>query len=298
MKKNVLRLPIMVFVLAGGAGISAAQERAPMLVESAWLADHLSDTNLVLLHVGDRKEFDHAHIPGAQFISLSDISDPDATLRLELPPIERLQHAFEALGISNSSRIIVYPGKDWYSPSTRVIWTLTYVGLGDRTSLLEGGMAAWRQAGHPIVTDVKTPVGGHLMPSLHPEILADAAYVLAHLHQSGVALLDVRTPKSYAGEPENGTPRFGRIPGARNLPLEVLFDDKDNLKDRSSIAELFKQAGAGPGMQVVSYCYVGQRATLVWFAARLLGYDAKMYDGSWDEWSRRTDLPIEASTKK
>jgi thiosulfate/3-mercaptopyruvate sulfurtransferase len=296
MTKNVLRLAPLMVVLAASAPTAAAKE--PMLVDAAWLAEHLRDSNLVLLHVGDKKEFDEAHIPGAQFIALSDISDPTASLKLELPAVDILQRAFESRGISNNSRIVVYPGKDWYSPSTRVIWTMTYVGLGDRTSLLAGGMPAWREAGHPVVADVRTPNGGHLTPQLHPEILADAAYVLAHLHQPGVVLLDVRLPKSYAGEDEAGSARAGRIPGARSLPLEVLFDDKDNLKDRSAIAELLKQAGVEPGMKVVSYCYVGQRATMVWFAARLLGYEARMYDGSWDEWSKRTDLPIESRTKK
>lgn len=296
MTKNVFRLASMMVALVASVGIAAANE--PMLVDAAWLAEHLHDSNLVLLHVGDKKEFDEAHIPGAQFIALSDISDPSASLKLELPAVDKLQRAFESRGISNDSRIIVYPGKDWYSPSTRVIWTLTYVGLGDRTSLLAGGMLAWRQAGHPVVADVRTPSAGHLAPQVHPEILADAAYVLAHLHQPGVALLDVRLPKAYAGEDEAGSARAGRIPGARSLPLELLFDDKDNLKDRSAIAELLAQAGVKPSMQVVSYCYVGQRATMVWFAARLLGYDARMYDGSWDEWSKRTELPIESPTKK
>ena len=296
MTKTVFRLASMMVALVAGAGIAAAKE--PMLVDAAWLAEHLHDSNLVLLHVGDKKEFDEAHIPGARFIALSDISDPNASLKLELPAVETLERAFESRGISNSSRIVVYPGKDWYSPSTRVIWTLTYVGLGDRTSLLAGGMPAWRQAGHPVVADVRAPSAGHLAPQLHPEILADADYVLAHLHQPGVALLDVRLPKSYAGEDEAGSARAGRIPGARSLPLELLFDDKDNLKEQPAIRELLAQAGVKPGMQVVSYCYVGQRATMVWFAARLLGYDARMYDGSWDEWSKRTELPIESPAKK
>jgi len=297
MNTNLGRLAFVAGIAAAGAGVASAQERAPLLVNAAWLAGHLHDSNLVLLHVGDKKEFDEAHIPGAQFISLSDISDPNARLRLELPPVERLQRAFESRGISNDSRIVVYPGRDWYSPSTRVIWTLTYVGLGDRVSLLEGGMPAWRHAGQPVVADVKAPAAGHLTPQLHPEILADASYVLAHLHQPAVALLDVRSPQSYAGEEEQGMSRPGRIPGAQSLPLEALFDDKGDLKDRAAIAELFKRAGAKPGVEVVSYCYVGQRATMVWFAARVVGYDARMYDGSWEEWSRRTELPVETLRK-
>src|ERR1700732_4400938 len=102
MTKNVLRLAPLMVVLAASAPIAAAKE--PMLVDAAWLAEHLHDSNLVLLHVGDKKEFDEAHIPGAQFIALSDISDPTASLKLELPAVDILQRAFESRGISNNSR--------------------------------------------------------------------------------------------------------------------------------------------------------------------------------------------------
>jgi thiosulfate/3-mercaptopyruvate sulfurtransferase len=278
-------------------------QRNDWLVSPAWLAGHMHDANLVLLHIGDKDEFQKEHIPGAQFLPLSDISTPhdmtNNSLMLELPPVAQLKETFETRGISNDSRIVVYFGKDTVSPATRVVWTLTYVGLGDRVSLLDGGMPAWRDAGHAITSVVKSPARGRLTPQLHPEILADAKYVAGHLHQPSVALIDVRLARDYAGEE---TPRSmgrrGHIPGASNLPMETLIDDHAKLKDASALEEQLRGAGVKPGSQVVSYCYIGQRATVTWFVARLLGYDAKMYDGSWDEWSKRNDLAIEGPAAK
>lgn len=286
---------LAVVLLSNGA---AAQGRDNLLVSPAWLSGHLHDANLVLLHIGDDGEYKKEHIPGAQFLSLADISTPhnmtDGSLMLELPPLAQLQEAFETRGISSTSRIVVYFDKSNISTATRVIWTLNYIGLGEHTSLLDGGMPAWRAAGQPLTADVKPPARAHLTPQLHPEILADARYIVDHLRQPEIALIDVRLARDYAGEETpRSMARRGHIPGAQNLPLEAMIDDQARLKDKSALEALFQGAGVKPGQQVVSYCYIGQRATLTWFVARMLGHDAKMYDGSWDEWSKRMQLPVE-----
>src|SRR5436305_2693894 len=145
---------LLVCLMAVGA---FANPRQNLIVDAAWLKAHLGDPDLVLLHVGDKAEYEAAHIPGARFVSLSDISISDHSghgLMLEMPLADDLRHRLEALGISDKSRVIVYYGKDWVSPSTRVIFTLDYAGLGDRESLLDGGQDAWVRNGGPVTKDV------------------------------------------------------------------------------------------------------------------------------------------------
>jgi len=276
------------------ANIPAAAPREPMLVTVDWLADHLNDASLVLLQISDKKDYESGHIPGAQFLEYASISTPHGQgLMLELPPVEQLVSVFEKLGVSNHSHIILYFGANWVTPTTRVYWTLDYLGLGDRTSILNGGLVAWQEMHHPVSTETKQPAKGSITAAPRQEIVADAAWVGGHLHQPAVTVIDARTREFYNGSQSDGNPRSGHIPGASNLSyLEVIDQDNNKFKSADALKDLFRAAGLKPGNLMVSYCHIGQRATVLYFTAKMLGYDAKMYDGSWEDWSYRKDLPI------
>jgi thiosulfate/3-mercaptopyruvate sulfurtransferase len=271
-----------------------ASSPAPMLVSVEWLASHLHDPDLVLVHVGRKEAYDTAHIAGARFIQLSDLSTPhdmdDGSLMLELPPARELRSRLEALGISDDSRIVVYFGEDWLTPATRVVFTLDYLGLGDRTSLLNGGMAAWQRAGHAVTADLPAPRRGHLADGPARPLVVDADYVRALPGRAHVRLVDARAAAFYDGVQE-ASGRRGHIPGAVNIPFTSVVDDQLMIRP-DTLAARFRAAGILPGDTVVAYCHIGQQATAVVFAARLLGFPARLYDGSMQDWARHADFPV------
>ena len=295
MKKlqNMFALAVVLVVLSAPI---QCKVRESMIVSTDWLAKHLKDNSLVLLHVGDKKEYDAAHIPGAQFIQLSDISTPRGSgLFLELPPVPQLQGTFEKLGVTDKSRIIVYFGKDWVTPTSRVYFTLDYLGLGDRTAILDGGMPAWQSEHRSVTSELPIPKQGKFTPKPNTKLVVDATWVAANSHKPGVAILDARDAKFYTGESAGSMPRAGHIPGAKSIPFGSLVEESNKFKSPEALRQLFTLQGVKPQDSVATYCHVGQQASLLYFVARYLGYDAHLYDGSFDDWSRRPELPVEKS---
>ncbi len=270
--------------------------RQSMIVSTGWLAQHLKDDTLVLLQVGEQAEYTVAHIPGAQFVQLADISTPRGQgLALELPDIAQLKSTFEKLGVSNKSRIVVYFGKDWVTPTARVFMTLDYLGLGDHTSILDGGLPAWRAEKRPVTTEENIPRMGSLTPKPNKQLVVDAVWVSANLNKPGVMILDARASKFYTGEEVGRMPRGGHIPGAKNIPFDSVVEDSNKFKSVETLRQLFNAAGVKKGDSVTTYCHIGQQASLLYFVARYLGYDAHLYDGSFEDWSHRPELPVEKS---
>ena len=269
-----------------------------LLVTPAQLRERLTRGNVVLLHVGERFDYNAGHIPGARFLPYEAISTPrTGGLMLELPPAERLDSLFESLGVSDGSRIVLYWSQGWYSPTTRVFLTLDYLGLGDRTSILDGGLAAWKADGGPITAAIPPAARGTLTVHPRADVIVDARTVRASIGDTRVAVIDARDPRFYTGQAQGKHAREGHIPGAKNLPFNTLIDDNGAFKSRAALEKALDEAGATTDKRVISYCHIGQQATVVYFAARLLGRDARLYDGSWDEWSRMSELPIETGRR-
>ena len=293
---------VSVFITAR-ARAQNSEVRSKILVSSDWLASHINDPNLVLLHVGEKSEYDREHLPGAHFIRLDDVADSDhekpGALMLQMPSSEKLREKLAGLGISDDSRVIVYYGNDWVTPATRVIFTLDYAGLGNQSSLLDGGMQQWKREKRAVTAALPPVTKGSLSTlKIHP-IIVDAEWVRSNLAKSGVSVVDGRSASFYDGVQtgmgmHGEKHRAGHIAGAKSIPFTEISDDRLLIKSSAQLAALFAKAGVKPGDTVVGYCHIGQQATGMLFAARSLGYKVLLYDGSFEDWTTRKDYPVEA----
>jgi len=273
------------------AAVLSGAPKPSILVSGDWLVEHLKDESLVILHVGSQQDYDAGHIPGARLVTLGDISMTGETgLRLELPPVAKLEEALGRLGIGDGARIVVYAGTDSVQSATRVWFTLDYVGLGERAALLDGGLADWRAKGRVLSTAAASVQARKFSAHPAPQLVVSAEWVRGHLGDRNVELLDARLPEFYNGANAGGMPRAGHIPGARSVPYSSLLGENGTLKPAEALRAALD--ADQPGLRV-SYCHIGQQATVLYFAARYLGLDARLYDGSFQDWSRRSELPVE-----
>jgi thiosulfate/3-mercaptopyruvate sulfurtransferase len=288
-------------------------QRNQFLVETEWLAGHLNDPHVRIvdmrgyvrtverdgvqdaLYTGAFDEYQQGHIPGAVYIDWSsDIVDPDDTVEAQIAPAERFAAVLGQLGIGDQHVVVAYDAHAASQFATRLWWALKYYGHS-QVVVLNGGFPKWRREGRPLNTIVPDYPPAVFTPVVQPQLRATAEDVLAILGRQDTALIDAREKGQYTGEIVRGHGRAGHIPGALSLPREELIDPATGtFRNNDALAHVFSAAGVAPEQHVVAYCNGGVAATTVLFSLAMLGYPRLTnYDGSWNEWGKRQDLPTE-----
>ena len=268
------------------------------VVTTAWLAQHVNDANVVVLQVemdGMAGMMSGGRIPGARSINFDEFVIDQNGLRTELPALEKLRAFFESLGISDSTLVVVTTSHE--APmASRALVTLDYVGL-TRLAWLDGGPMQWRAEGRAFSSDKPRITPGKITSKPRTDLVVSADWITAHQGKPGLALFDTRSDGEYVGGGErHGMPSAGHLAGARQLQWEQLFSNPEQLRLKS-MAEL-KQLYAErmqPGDTAVTYCWIGYRASMTYVAARILGLNARFYDGSYQDWLARK-LPVTAGS--
>lgn len=271
------------------------------LVSTQWLATELGardlrviDATLFLAGSGRdaRREYEDAHIPGAVFLDIDEVSDTDDPRPHMLPPAHKMASRMRALGIGDGDRLVVYDNSPLHS-SARMWWMLRVFGVR-QVAILDGGLARWKAEGRPLESGAGGQGQGHFTALLDKEAVADKAYVSSIVHSSDHAIVDARPAARFAGEaadPRSGV-EAGHIPGSANLPQTELFDEDGLWKRGERLRAAFEQAGIDLDKPMVTTCGSGITAAVLAFGAHLLGKeDVKLYDASWAEWGADPATP-------
>lgn len=284
--------PCLLFALVAMWSVClSAQE---LLVSGSWLASHLNDPEVTVIHVGSPQDYAEGHIPGARLVRLEDISVTGPNdLRLQLPRVDALREAFGKLGVTDTNRIVLYRAQGALQSVTRVWFTLDYLGLGARAAILDGGFARWQAEGRAVTKDPVAAASATFTPRPRPIQVVSAEWVRMHRADPAVQVIDARAPEFFSGAQKGMMPRAGRVPGAINVPYTSFFDQDGKFRSPDELRTLLRADGKGAQPLRVTYCHIGQQATVAYFAARLLGLDVRLFDGSYQEWSQRTEFPVE-----
>ena len=272
------------------------------LVSTQWLAAHLKDPDLRVLDAswylpGSKRdpfaEYQAAHIPGARFFDLDDVSDHRSDLPHMVPPVEKFMSRMRAIGVGDGHQIVVYDGSGLFS-APRVWWLFKLMGQMD-IAVLDGGFPKWQAEGHPVEDLPPILRDRHMMVRRQNQMVKDVTQVSAASKLGESEIVDARSPGRFYGkdpEPRPGL-RAGHIPGSKNVFYKDLLKADETMKSPDEMRQVFLEAGVDLDKPVITSCGSGVTAAILSLGLTRMGKtDHSLYDGSWTEWGMFPTLPI------
>lgn len=272
------------------------------LVSTEWLAAHLKDPDLRILDASwylpdmgrDAKaEYQAAHIPGARFFDIDEISDQRSQLPHMAPPPEKFISRMRAMGVGDGHQVVVYDGAGLYS-AARVWWTFRLMGKTD-VAVLDGGFPKWRAEGRPVEDMPPVLRDRHITVSRQAHLVKDVTQVAAAAKLGDYEIVDARGAPRFRGEEEEPRPglRSGHIPNSKNIPFRSVLNDDGTMKAPEALRQVFAAAGVDLSKPVITTCGSGVTAAILSLAMERMGKrDHALYDGSWAEWGMYGDLKV------
>ena len=291
MRKIVLAVVVFVF----SASLHAQQN---IIVSPQWLNDNMNDAAIVIVQPSFLKiDYDNEHIKGARYLwpDWLTANSPEGTYNP--PDPKAATKVLQDLGINKDSKVVLCHAFGDVSITARMFITLENLGLRDRVYYLNGGLAAWKKAGFPVTKELPVVKKGNFVATASAPLLVDKDYVLQSLKTKSAEVVDARIKRFYDGDP-TGNPRDGHIAGALNLAYTDMIDSTNSIKPTEVLLKNFQAVLPDKNKEVVTYCFIGQTASVIYLTGRSLGYNVKVYDGSMQEWSRRPELPMEKTKKE
>jgi thiosulfate/3-mercaptopyruvate sulfurtransferase len=291
MRKNIL----VVFAISLIAFTAKAQN---VIVSPQWVNDHMNDPNLIIIQPSFLKlDYDNEHIKGARYLWPDWLTANSPQGTYNPPDPKAATKVLQELGINKDSKIVLCHAFGDVSITARMFITLENLGLRDRVSFLNGGLVAWKKAGFPVTKELPVFKKGNFVATASTPLLVDKDYVLQSLKTKSAEVVDARMKRFYDGEP-TGNPRDGHIAGALNLAYTDMIDSTNSIKPTEVLLKNFQAVLPDKNKEVVTYCFIGQTASVIYLTGRSLGYNVKVYDGSMQEWSRIPELPMEKTKKE